>query len=113
MEGSQRIDAECPWCGPVQVQVADLRCEVAPHGPTGGLCEFICPMCSRLVLAPVPAAAVDTLRRLGAGPVPGAVPFELLERRPRAPLSWDDLLDAHIALERTCCPQDELARSSR
>jgi hypothetical protein len=42
----------------------------------------------------------------------GAVPFELLEPHPEGPLSTDDLLDAHVALERSCCPQDELTRSS-
>lgn len=113
MDGSHRIEAECPWCGLVQVEVPDLRCEVAPHGTTEALCEFTCPMCSRLVLAPVPAAGVETLRRLGAGPVRGSVPFELLEPHPEAPLSWDDVLDAHVALERSCCPQDELSGSSR
>jgi hypothetical protein len=113
MEGSHPIEAECPWCGPVQVDVRDLRCEVTARGSTGGLCEFTCPMCSRLVLTPVHAAGVDTLRRLGAARVSGAVPFELLEPHPEAPLSWDDVLDAHVALERGCCPQDELMRSPR
>jgi hypothetical protein len=113
MEGSHPTEAECPWCGLVQVEVPDLRCEVAPHGTTEGLCEFTCPVCSRLVLAPVSAAGVDTLRRLGAARVPGAVPFELLEPHPEAPLSWDDVLDAHVALERGCCPQDELTGSPR
>ncbi|MGH2674819.1 MAG: hypothetical protein ACRDH1_05335 [Actinomycetota bacterium] len=109
VDGSLGIEAECPWCGQVQVEVADLRCEVEAHGTTEGLCEFACPVCTRLVLAPVPRAGVKTLRRLGAGPVRGAVPFELLERHPEAPLSWDDILDAHVALGRGCCPQDELS----
>jgi hypothetical protein len=113
MEGSHPIEAECPWCGLVQVEVADLRCEVASHGPTEGLCEFTCPVCSRLVLAPVSAAGWIPSGAWGRVGVRGAVPFELLEPHPEAPLSWDDVLHAHVALERGCCPQDELIRSPR
>lgn len=113
MDQSSRIEAACPWCGPVEVTVPGLRCLVEPRRRAQGICEFTCPMCGRPVLTPVPVAGVQTLQRLGAGQLPGSVPFELLEPHPWGPLSWDEILDAHVALERACCPQDELTRSAR
>jgi hypothetical protein len=110
---THQVETRCPWCGPVQVEVPDLRCEVASRATSGGLCEFACPVCSRAVLTPVTAAGAKVLRRLGAGPLRGVVPFELLERHPADPMSWDDVLDASLALQRGCCPQDELTKSLR
>ena len=49
MAGAQRSQGERPWCGMVQVEVAELRCEVAPQRATKGLCEFTVPL-----LAPGP-----------------------------------------------------------
>jgi hypothetical protein len=112
MDESPRVEAECPWCGRVEVAVPGLRCRVESRDQAQGLCEFTCPACSRLVLAPVPAPGVDMLLRLGASQALGAVPFELLEPRLGGPLSWDEILDAHVALERGCCPQEELTRSA-
>jgi hypothetical protein len=101
------MEATCQWCGGVEVAVSDVRCEIAT-GAGEGLCEFTCPQCSRLVLRRVPARGVAALRSVGARPLAGAVPFELLESHPARSLSWDDVLDVSIALRQGCCPQEEL-----
>ena len=102
------VDVRCTWCGPVQLKAADLRCRLAPRNPAEGLCEFTCPGCSRLILRPIAAGSVGLLPQVGVSRLAGPVPFELLEPHPDRALTWDDVLDAVIALERGCCPQDEL-----
>lgn len=111
MEDRTHVGAECPWCGTVHVATADFRCPFKPEAPRG-LCEFSCPLCSRSLWRGMPSSAVKTLILLGAGPVEGPIPYELLETRPATSLSWDELLEVHDALERTCCPQDELIGGS-
>lgn len=112
MSETPQLEAQCPWCGPVTVGPADLRCELHPRGELQGLCEFPCPRCSRLILTPVPPAGVETLHLLGAGRPPGPVPFELLERHAGPPISSDEIIDLHVALDRLCCPQVELTQGS-
>jgi hypothetical protein len=81
------------------VPAGEFRCEIEAAGGKG-LCEMRCPVCSTVVLVPAAATAVETLRRAGAGPMSGSVPFELLEAHIGPPLSWDDVLDFSLALER-------------
>ncbi len=107
MEDRTHLEAECRWCGTVHVATEDFRCAFKPGAPHG-LCEFSCPLCSRPLWRGLPASAIKTLLLLGAGPIEGRIPYELLEDRSGRSLSWDEILDVHDALEQTCCPQDEL-----
>jgi hypothetical protein len=99
MRSDIKVRVVCPGCGPLVVPAADVRCELEATGHKG-ICELSCPVCSIMVLVAAEAAAVETMRGGGAGHMSGSVPFELLEPHAGPPLSWDDLLDFKLALER-------------
>lgn len=103
------IRTDCPSCGEVAIPAAHHRCALADDEPLR-LCEFLCPNCDREVFTPLSPPAASTLLLLGAAPVTGGVPFELLERHDGPLLSWNDLLDLHTSLESTRCPQQELTQ---
>lgn len=105
------VEARCPWDGPVPVPIDEMKCAIAPgdSGESAGLCSFRCPTCSREVINPVPSEGIRTLWLLGSDRATGHVPFELLEPHPSSPMSWDDILAAHEALEQICCPPEQLA----
>lgn len=105
------IRADCPWCGEVAMSATEYRCPPVRDGAVV-LCRFACPICSREIFAPLSAAAARTLLVLGALPVHGPLPYELLESHEGPPVSWDDVLDLRNELESTCCPQDELTAHS-
>lgn len=104
-----QVETRCPWCGEVRLPVDDMRCAVGPARPDDGLCEFDCPTCGRLLLRRVRGDQGGLLLEAGAARLSGSVPFELLEARDGAALTWDDLLDLHLELEATSYPQAELA----
>lgn len=109
MEAQSRIEAQCHWCGAIMLRPEDLRCAVDPRGGGAGLCEFACPICDRLAFVPSTQAGIESLSKEGASGITGKAPFELLESHAGAALSWDDLLDLHLALEVTSIPQAEFA----
>jgi len=110
MEAKSQIEAQCHWCGTVKVRLADLRCAVDPKDQGAGLCEFACPLCDGLALVPSTQGAIEALANQGARGIAGNAPFEILEHHSGVALSWDDLLDLHLALDRTSIPQAELVR---
>jgi hypothetical protein len=99
MRSAIEVRVVCPGCGPLVVPAQAFRCELEAAA-TKGLCEVRCPICSALVVLAAAASAVATMRNAGAGPMDGSVPFELLESHSGPPLSWDDVLDFKLALER-------------
>lgn len=101
------VRVECPWCGFLTLPPQALRCAEAA-GNQVALCEFSCPICSRLIIIRTTPEGFEAARRIGVAPLDGPVPRELLEARDGPPLTWDDLLDLHLAAARTCCPQEEL-----
>lgn len=103
-----QVHATCSWCGEVQLGVQELRCTARLADDPGGLCEFRCPVCDRLLLRAVEVEESAMLLEAGADLLAGAVPFELLEERAGPALDWDDLLDLHLALAGTPHPQGEL-----
>ncbi len=103
------IKAECRTCGPVEPSVADLRCEARG---SQGIFEFGCPFCGRLVLVATEPWRALALQATGAARMTGPVPFELLEPHQGPPVTWDEVLDAHLALGRTDVPQAELVRGA-
>lgn len=102
------VHATCRWCGEIQVGLDELRCSARLAEDPGGLCEFRCPVCDRLVLRAVAAEESAMLLEAGARLLGGAIPFELLEERSGPPVSWDDVLDLRLALAGTRHPQVEL-----
>lgn len=101
------VQAECPWCGTVTLQPADVRCETEPV-TNEALCEVTCPSCLRVVYARTTAEGVAVIRAAGAQGITGLVPFELLERRSGPPLRWDEVLDMLAGLEASPFPQAEI-----
>lgn len=110
MEAPSHVEAQCRWCGTVTLRTIDLRCAVDPGGEGAGLCEFACPICDRLVFVASTAAGIHALASEGARGITGQAPFEILEPHKGPALSWDELLDLHLALDRTSIPQAELVR---
>jgi predicted RNA-binding Zn-ribbon protein involved in translation (DUF1610 family) len=104
------VQASCPSCGPVEVSARAFSCGVDLRGTRRGLCQFTCPTCARLVFLGTAPVAADVLLDQGAHPFAGAAPFELLEVHRGEPLSWDDLLDFHLAVSATPSPQEEVVR---
>lgn len=100
------VRVTCAGCGQVECPVGDLRCEARG---SQGILEFACPFCQRLALAKMQAWRALALQALGAARMTGPIPFELLEPHEGPVVSWDEALDYHLALERTDCPQAELA----
>ncbi len=91
------VEAECAWCGLVTVAIDDLGCS-ASQADERGLCEFVCPLCERLVTKSVSSLEVKTLLVAGAH-VLARAPLELLEPKTGDALSWDDVLDFGLAFE--------------
>lgn len=107
MNEDAEIRVECPWCGSLVLPPGAVRCSPG-RGGNLGLCEFTCPICFRLVLMPTAESGMEAVRRVGVSELAGTIPWELLEPHAGPPLSWDELLDLHLAVSRTCCPQEEL-----
>lgn len=110
MKASAIVQASCPFCGPVELPARAFSCGVDPDKSSRGLCEFTCRICARLVFLGTAQAAADVLLVEGAHPFAGPAPFELLEAHRGAPLSWDDLLDFHLAISAAPFPQEEVVR---
>lgn len=108
MEAPVELLTECPWCGEISVTTADLRCRVE-RASERGLCEFHCPICSRLVILPATASSARALLERGATSITGLAPFEFIEPHGGPPISWDDVLDLHLVLEHTDHSQEEIA----
>lgn len=102
------VRAECPSCGTVIAKASALSCGVS-EVDEAALCEFDCPSCRRSLLLPVEPSEITTLLLLGAHRA-GSLPYELLEAHSGPPVSWDEVLEAHLQLERQVFPQAELAR---
>ncbi len=99
------IKAECRTCGQVEPPVTDLRCEARG---SQGIFEFRCPFCGRLVLVATEPWRALALQATGAARMTGPVPFELLEPHQGPAVTWDEVLDAHLALGQTDLPQADL-----
>lgn len=92
------IKAACPMCGEVSLKPSDIVLRVA-EGASGAY-AFICPECRRSVTKPADDRIVRLLLSGGVKPVAGGIPAEFLEVHEGPPLTYDDLLDLHEALER-------------
>jgi hypothetical protein len=60
------------------------------------------------VFLDTPQAVADVLLLEGARPFAGPAPFELLEVHPGVPVSYDDLLEFHLAISAAPFPQEEV-----
>ena len=91
------VEARCPTCGTVFITVAELACAIQ-QSRREALCQFACPVCAGVVTQELLPIDVAILRSMGASPLNGTIPFELVENHFGPRLSLDDLLDFHEAI---------------
>jgi hypothetical protein len=103
------IRAQCPTCGDVRLTAGELTVRVCSDDDHGSY-RFRCPGCDAPVAKPASAHIVELLVSSGVRLEMWRRPAELLEHHSGPPLTPDDLLDFHVALER---PDwlDELVRA--
>ncbi|MGH2722610.1 MAG: hypothetical protein ACRDJO_13565 [Actinomycetota bacterium] len=108
MATSAIVEVSCPSCGAVALPTGMLSCGIAPDGSSRGLCQFTCPLCTRLVFLSTGHRAANLLLEEGARPFAGPAPFELLEEHAGAAVTYDDILEFHSAISADPFPQEEL-----
>lgn len=94
-----RIRAACPECGEVELVAPDIGLKVSTRG-SRSFYTFMCPDCRVLIAKPADERIVRLLLSGGVQAEFWDPPAELLEPRTGPPISYDDLLDLHLALER-------------
>jgi hypothetical protein len=92
------IRASCPTCGDVELTSADVRVLVCTTTNEGSY-AFRCPDCRLAVAKPAEARVVDVLVSSGVCLSTWELPAELEEAHTGAPISYDDLLEFHFALQ--------------
>lgn len=90
------MEVDCAWCGLVTVAMRELGCAVS-EADGGGLCQFICPLCGRLVTKRLGLLDIRALILAGVS-TSQLAPLELLEHKNGDVVSWDDVLDFRLAL---------------
>lgn len=95
-----RIRASCAECGDVELRVDDVQVRICTDDNAGSY-VFRCPRCDMAVVKDAEPRVVDLLLASGVEMTTWNLPAELNEARAGAPpLTHDDLLDFHAALER-------------
>jgi hypothetical protein len=94
------VRAQCPDCGDVSLEIADVTVRTFTDGTSGSEYRFDCPGCRRPVSRTASERIVDLLLSAGAPSEAWTWPAELRERPSGPPLTPDDLLDLHVLLDR-------------
>ena len=92
------IRASCPTCGDVELTSRDVVVRVCA-ADNGGSYAFRCPSCRMAVAKQAETKIVDLLVSSGVRLSVWHPPAELLEHREGAPISYDDLLEFHYAIQ--------------
>ena len=92
------IRASCPTCGDVELTTRDVSVHVCSDNNEGSY-AFRCPLCRFAVSKPAETRIVDLLVSSGVRMAVWSLPAELVEPRSGAPISYDDLLEFHFALQ--------------
>jgi len=92
------IRAQCPDCGDVHLSASDLVVRVCADDESGSY-TFQCPECERPVAKTASSRIVELLVSSGVEMQVWRRPSELDEPRSGPPISPDDLLDFHLALQ--------------
>jgi hypothetical protein len=95
MNSKAELEVRCSRCGTVRVDTEKVRCGIDPGGVA--LCEMGCPACAAPIFLRVATGVAVAIFWLG-GKEDLHAPLELLEPHRGAALSWDDVLDMHLAL---------------
>lgn len=92
------IEATCPTCGTVECSPEIFELGVCDHKPASWY-AFRCPVCSERIQKPAEERVIELLIAEGVTPHLWNMPAELRETHDGPPLTLDDLLDLHLALE--------------
>jgi uncharacterized Zn finger protein len=92
------IRASCPTCGDVELTSADVQVLVCTTTNEGSY-AFRCPACRVAVAKPAETRVVEVLVSSGVRMSTWELPAELDEIHAGAPITYDDLLDFHFALQ--------------
>lgn len=91
------VRAHCDDCGDVMLLLSDLTIRLCVD--TGaGTYVFRCPKCLAPVVRPIHPSLKELLLTSGAKVEPWFLPEELFERHDGPPISVDDCIDFHLAL---------------
>jgi hypothetical protein len=93
------IEATCPTCGTVECSPEDFELAVCDRPEHSYYC-FACPVCLETIQKHAEERVVELLVAEGVTPTTWMLPGELLESHDGPPLTHDDLLELHLALER-------------
>ncbi len=96
------IKATCPTCGEVALTPDDIELRVDESDTTASYYGFDCPSCESQVRKPADERVVRLLVSGGVPPLPVEAEVRrvrLSERFDHAPITHDDLLDFHQALQ--------------
>ncbi len=92
------IRASCPTCGDIELTSRDVTVRVCAADNQGSY-AFRCPSCQMAVAKPAEAKIVDLLVSSGVRLAVWHLPSELYESHDGAPISYDDLLEFHYAIQ--------------
>jgi hypothetical protein len=93
------VRAQCPDCGDVSLEIADLTVRTTADGLHRSEYRFDCPGCRQVVRRAASERIVELLVSAGAPWETWTWPAELREHPGGPPLTADDLLDLHVLLE--------------
>lgn len=106
------IKATCPMCGDVDLSAPQVTVTLAVELGWATY-AFTCPKCKDSVEKTADDATVDLLRSAGVRVERLRIPAEALEFRLGPAITYDDILDAVLLLERTEDVMGELDRVAR
>jgi hypothetical protein len=104
------VRATCPTCGDIELGVSKVKVQVC-ISTAASTYSFLCPDCRLIVNKEANDRVVETLTKAGAEVRAWWLPAELAEPKLGPPISYNDLLEFHLALESGGW-QEELAASS-
>lgn len=94
------IRATCPTCGEVELTPDDIELRVCSYAPASSY-HFDCPVCHVAVQKAADDRVVQLLISGGVAVVAWSLPDEAAELRSGPPISFDDVLDFHLLMERS------------
>lgn len=92
------VRATCPKCGDVELTVNDVQVQVCVTTAQSTY-SFVCPECATLVNKEANESVVESLTSAGSRLVAWTLPAELYEPKSGPAISYDDVLEFHLALE--------------
>ena len=92
------VRATCAACGDVELDIADVQIQVCPSYETATY-SFQCPACRLITSKEAGERVYGALSAAGCEIVMWTLPSELHEKKLGPPITHDDLLAFHLALE--------------